>query len=244
MTLSGWGLILTFTALVALMAKPVGAWLFALYEGRATPLHRVLGPIERGFIAHRASIPRANRLACLCAAYAGLSGGAHRLYLCHPAASGVLPLNPRALAGIGADGAMNTAIAFVTNTNWQWYGGESVLSNFSQMVGLTIHNFLSAATGIAVAFALFRGFARHEAATVGNFWADCTRVTLYPAADQRDLCLFLVASGVPRPSPAGGCAHAGRRETGIVLGPVASQEAIKMLGTNGGGFQRQFGPSV
>jgi K+-transporting ATPase ATPase A chain len=111
---------------------------------------------------------------------------------------GYLPMNPRGLAGIGADGAMNTAIAFVTNTNWQWYAGESVLTNLSQMVGLTIHNFLSAATGIAVAFALFRGFARRETGTVGNFWADCAHHALSAAPASLVYALFLIASGVPQ----------------------------------------------
>lgn len=239
MTLSGWGLILTFTALVALMAKPVGAWLFALYEGRATPMHRVLGPIERGL--YRASgidptreqtwLAYALHMLAFQVALTVFTYAILRL-------QAVLPLNPRALAGIGADGAMNTSIAFVTNTNWQWYGGESVLSNFSQMVGLTIHNFLSAATGIAIAFALFRGFARHEAATVGNFWADCTRVTLYLLLPISVIyALFLVASGVPQTFASLMDAHTleGAKQS-IVLGPVASQEAIKMLGTNGGGF--------
>jgi len=239
MTMSGWGLILIFTALVALLAKPVGSWLFALYEGRTTPLHRLLGPVERGF--YRASgIDPAKEQGWL--AY-GLHMLAFQLVLtlftyAILRLQGVLPMNPRGLAGIGADGAMNTAIAFVTNTNWQWYAGESVLSNLSQMVGLTIHNFLSAATGIAVAFALFRGFARHESKTVGNFWADCTRVTLYLLLPLSiAYALFLVASGVPQTFASLVDAHTleGARQA-IVLGPVASQEAIKMLGTNGGGF--------
>ncbi|WDF75292.1 potassium-transporting ATPase subunit KdpA [Novosphingobium sp. KACC 22771] len=239
MTMSGWGLILIFTALVALLAKPVGQWLFALYEGRATALHRVLGPVERGF--YRASGIDPNR------EQGWLAYGLHMLAFqvvltlftyAILRLQGVLPMNPRGLAGIGADGAMNTAIAFVTNTNWQWYAGETVLSNFSQMVGLTIHNFLSAATGIAIAFALFRGFARHEARTVGNFWADCTRITLYLLLP---VCvvyaLFLVACGVPQTLASLVEAHTleGAKQA-IVLGPVASQEAIKMLGTNGGGF--------
>ncbi|MEO5587404.1 MAG: potassium-transporting ATPase subunit KdpA, partial [Novosphingobium sp.] len=149
-----------------------------------------------------------------------------------------LPMNPRGLPGMTADGALNTAVSFTTNTNWQWYSGEAALSNLSQMLGLTIHNFLSSATGIAVAFALFRGFARREAASVGNFWADCTRVTLYVLLP---ICLvyavFLIASGVPQTfaTSIDATTLEGARQT-IVLGPVASQEAIKMLGTNGGGF--------
>lgn len=245
MTIQGWTLILVFTAIVVALAKPMGLWLFALYEGRRTPLHAVLGPVERGFYRLAGIDPAAEQswrryavhmllfqIATLALTYAVL-----RL-------QGMLPLNPRGLAGIGADGAFNTAISFTTNTNWQWYSGEVVLSNFSQMVGLTIHNFLSAATGIAVAFALFRGFARRgtggdrESATLGNFWADMTRVTLYLLLP---ICvvyaLFLIASGVPQTFanlvPA--TTLEGVRQS-IVVGPVATQEAIKMLGTNGGGF--------
>ncbi|KMS52556.1 ATPase [Novosphingobium barchaimii LL02] len=239
MTIQGWSLILLFTALVAALAKPMGAWLFALYEGRTTPLHRVLAPVERGFYRLGGIDPGEEQhwlryglhllvfqLALLAFTYAVL-----RL-------QGVLPMNPRGLAGIGADGAFNTAVSFTTNTNWQWYSGEAALSNLSQMLGLTIHNFLSAATGIAVAFALFRGFARREAKTVGNFWADCTRVTLYlllPACIV--YALFLIASGVPQTLSAqvDTTTLEGARQA-IALGPVASQEAIKMLGTNGGGF--------
>lgn len=239
MTVQGWALILVFTAIIVALAKPMGLWLFALYEGRSTPLHRVLGPVERGFYRLAGIDPSAEQgwrryalhmlafqLVTLLFTYAIL-----RL-------QGVLPLNPRGLPGIGADGAFNTAISFTTNTNWQWYSGEVALSNLSQMLGLTIHNFLSAATGIAVAFALFRGFARREAKAIGNFWADMTRVTLYLLLP---ICcvyaLFLVASGVPQTfaSLVDATTLEGARQH-IVLGPVASQEAIKMLGTNGGGF--------
>ena len=239
MTIQGWTLILLFTAVTIALAKPMGIWLFALYEGRRTPLHRILGPIERGFYRLGGIDPAAEQgwrtyalhmllfqLVLALFTYAVL-----RL-------QAVLPLNPRELPGLGADGAMNTAISFATNTNWQWYSGEVALSNFSQMVGLTLHNFLSAATGIAVAFALFRGFARRQAVTIGNFWADCTRVTLYlllPAC--LIYALFLIASGVPQTlaSSIDATTLEGARQT-LVMGPIASQEAIKMLGTNGGGF--------
>ena len=239
MTVQGWGLILLFVALVAALAKPIGLWLFALYEGRRTPLHAVLGPVERGFYTLAGIDPTVEQgwrryamhmlifnLALLLLTYAVL-----RL-------QDVLPMNPRGLAGLTADGAMNTAISFTTNTNWQWYSGEAALSNLSQMLGLTIHNFLSAATGIAIAFALFRGFARRQVSGLGNFWADVTRVTLYLLLP---LCvvyaLYLVASGVPQ-TFAGMIEATGLEgvKQSIALGPVASQEAIKMLGTNGGGF--------
>lgn len=239
MTVQGWGLILLFVALVAALAKPIGLWLFTLYEGRRTPLHAVLGPVERGFYRLAGIDPTVEQgwrryamhmlifnLALLLLTYAVL-----RL-------QDVLPMNPRGLAGLTADGAMNTAISFTTNTNWQWYSGEVALSNLSQMLGLTIHNFLSAATGIAVAFALFRGFARRQVSGLGNFWADVTRVTLYLLLP---LCivyaLFLVANGVPQTfaSLIDATGLEGVKQS-IALGPVASQEAIKMLGTNGGGF--------
>jgi len=238
MTIQGWLLILLFAAIVVALAKPMGTWLFALYEGRTTPLHRVLGPVERGFYRLAGIDPTAEQgwrryaahmllfqLVLLLFTYAILR-------LQH-----VLPLNPRGLAPQDPHLALNTAVSFTTNTNWQSYSGET-LSILSNMLGLTIHNFLSAATGIAVAFALFRGFARREAKTVGNFWADCTRVTLYLLLP---ICLiyalFLVASGVPQTlaSSVDATTLEGVRQT-LLLGPVASQEAIKMLGTNGGGF--------
>lgn len=239
MTIAGWGLILGFVAILLALTKPVGAWLFALYEGRRTPLHLVLAPIERGFYRLAGVDPAAEQgwrryalhmllfnTALLFFTYAVL-----RL-------QGVLPGNPQGLAGLSPDLAFNTAVSFTTNTNWQSYAGETTMSNLSQMLGLTIHNFLSAATGIALAFALFRGFARRSAATIGNFWADVTRITLYLLLP---LCiiyaLFLVASGVPQ-TMAGVVdvqTLEGARQS-LLLGPVASQEAIKMLGTNGGGF--------
>jgi K+-transporting ATPase ATPase A chain len=239
MTLQGWVLIAAFVAILLALTKPVGAWLFALYEGRRTPLHVVLGPVERGFYKLAGIDPNEEQgwrryavhmllfnVALMVFTYAVL-----RL-------QGVLPWNPQGLAGLNPDLAFNTAVSFTTNTNWQSYGGESTMSNLSQMLGLTIHNFLSAATGIALAFALFRGFARRSAKTIGNFWADATRITLYLLLP---ICviygLFLVASGVPQ--TLAGMVDVQTLEgakQSLLLGPVASQEAIKMLGTNGGGF--------
>lgn len=239
MTASGWALILVFIAVLAALTKPMGMWLFALYEGRSTPLHRLLGPVERSFYKLSGIDPNEEQswrryalhmllfnLALLLFTYAIL-----RL-------QGVLPVNPQGFGAVGADGAFNTAVSFTTNTNWQWYSGEATLSNLSQMLGLTIHNFLSAATGIAIAFALFRGFARREMKTIGNFWADTTRVTMYLLLP---ICvvyaIYLIASGVPQTLAGSVDATTleGIKQT-IALGPVASQEAIKMLGTNGGGF--------
>lgn len=239
MTLQGWALILGFVAILLALTKPVGAWLFALYEGRRTPLHVVLGPVERGFYKLSGIDPEAQQgwrryalhmlifnVALMVFTYAVL-----RLQF-------YLPGNPQGLAGLTPHLAFNTAISFTTNTNWQSYGGESTMSNLSQMLGLTIHNFLSAATGIALAFALFRGFAGRETKNLGNFWADVTRITLYLLLP---LCVvytvFLIASGVPQTMA--GVVNIDTLEgvrQSILLGPVASQEAIKMLGTNGGGF--------
>lgn len=239
MTIEGWTLILLFAALTVAFARPVGTFLFALYEGRRTLLHSVLSPVERGFYQLAGIDPNKEQGWRTYAVHMLLFQLVLTLFTyAILRLQAVLPLNPRELAGTSADGSMNTAISFVTNTNWQWYGGESTLSNLSQMLGLTIHNFLSAATGIAIAFALFRGFARRETGTIGNFWADCTRVTLYlllPACVV--YALFLVASGVPQTlvSSIDATTLEGVKQT-LVLGPVASQEAIKMLGTNGGGF--------
>ncbi len=239
MTFQGWILILGFVAILLALTKPVGVWLFALYEGRRTPLHVVLAPVERGFYKLAGIDPDVEQgwrryalhmllfnVMLMAFTYAVL-----RL-------QGVLPGNPQGLAGLSPNLAFNTAISFTTNTNWQSYGGESTMSNLSQMLGLTIHNFLSAATGIALAFALFRGFARRESKAIGNFWADMTRVTLYILLPISIVyALFLIASGVPQ-TMAGVVdvqTLEGAKQS-LLLGPVASQEAIKMLGTNGGGF--------
>jgi K+-transporting ATPase ATPase A chain len=150
----------------------------------------------------------------------------------------LLPLNPQGMGGVTPDLAFNTSISFITNTNWQSYAGESTFGYLVQMLGLTVHNFVSAATGIALALALIRGFARRSARTVGNFWVDLTRCTLYVLLPMSIvMALFLVWQGVPQNLGAYIGAHTleGAKQL-IAQGPVASQEAIKMLGTNGGGF--------
>jgi potassium-transporting ATPase potassium-binding subunit len=239
MTLQGWILILVFVGILLALTKPVGAWLYALYEGRRTPLHVVLGPIETGFYKLAGIDPNEEQSWRRYAVHMLLFNFVLMVFTYAVLRlQGVLPLNGLGYAGVGPDGAFNTAVSFTTNTNWQWYSGEAALSNLSQMLGLTIHNFLSAATGIALAFALFRGFARREMKSLGNFWADVTRVTLYLLVP---ICfvyaLFLIASGVPQTLAASVDVSTleGVKQT-LALGPVASQEAIKMLGTNGGGF--------
>jgi K+-transporting ATPase ATPase A chain len=239
MTFNGWMQIALLCALVLALTRPLGGFLTRLYAGERTVLHPVLSPLERGFyrlagvrheaeqgwVAYALAMLAFNALG-FCAVY-----GLLRL-------QGALPLNPQGFAGVAPDLALNTAVSFVTNTNWQSYGGETTLSYASQMWALTVQNFVSAATGMAVAVALVRGFARRSASGLGNFWADITRSTLYlllPACVA--LSLAYVAMGVPQTLSASVTAKTleGAEQT-IALGPVASQLAIKMLGTNGGGF--------
>jgi len=239
MTIQGWILIIVFVGVLLALTKPVGAWLFALYEGRRTPLHVVLSPVERGFYRLSGIDPAEEQGWRRYAVHMLLFNGALMLFsYVVLRAQGWLPFNPQGLAAPVEHLSFNTAISFTTNTNWQSYSGESTMSNLSQMLALTIHNFMSAATGIALAFALFRGFARRETKGIGNFWADITRITLYLLLP---VCLIyagvLIANGVPQ-TLAGTVDVStleGARQT-LAIGPVASQEAIKMLGTNGGGF--------
>ncbi len=239
MTVQGWLLIALFTALLVAITKPFGVWLFALYEGRRTPLHAVLGPVERAFYALSGVDPDEDMGWRRYAVHVILFSlfGVLSLYAILRLQAG-LPINPQGLAALPEHLAFNTAVSFVTNTNWQSYSGESTMSNLSQMAGLAVHNFLSAATGIAIAFAVIRGFARKEANGLGNFWADLTRITLYLLLPACIIyALVLVALGVPQTFAGSVVATTleGAKQT-LALGPVASQEAIKMLGTNGGGF--------
>lgn len=235
MTLAGWSMILLFTVLFVALAKPAGDWMYALYVRETLPI----GGIERGFYRLAGINPRVDQswvgyaVALMAFNMAGIAFMFAVLKL-----QGVLPLNPQRFAGMESWLAFNTAVSFVTNTNWQNYGGESSLSHLSQMLGCTVQNFLSAATGIAVAFAFIRGFARRQVTGIGNFWVDVTRVTLYlllPASIV--LALVYVMLGVPQTFVASATATTmeGAKQV-IALGPVASQLAIKMLGTNGGGF--------
>jgi len=235
MTVNGWLLIAVYVALLIAMAKPMGSWLFALYDGRALP-GRV---VEHGFYRLAGIDPDAEMswrqyaIHVLIFSFAGVL-----LTYALLRVQGMLPLNPLGMKAVDPHLAMNTAISFITNTNWQSYAGESTMSNLTQMVALTVHNFLSAATGIAVAFAVVRGFARREASGLGNFWADLTRVTLYLLLPVSIVyALVLVAGGVPQTFDGSVVATTlqGVKQT-LVLGPVASQEAIKMFGTNGGRF--------
>lgn len=239
MTINGWMQIALFCALVLALVRPLGGFLTRLYLGERTALHPVLSPIERGIYRLAGVRPEAEQgwatfaLAMLAFNLAGVVAVYGLLRL-----QGALPLNPQGFSGVAPDLALNTAVSFVTNTNWQSYGGEATLSYGSQMWALTVQNFVSAATGMALAIALVRGFARRSAKGVGNFWADLTRSVLYvllPACVA--LALVYVALGVPQTLQSYVTARTieGAEQT-IALGPVASQLAIKMLGTNGGGF--------
>ena len=239
MTVNGWVQIAVLAAIVAALTRPLGGYLMRVASGERLVLTPALGWLERG-LYRVAGVDPAQEQSWLGYALAMLvfkAGGFALLYAILRLQS-VLPLNPAGQGPLSADLAFNTAISFLTNTNWQSYGGETTMSHLSQMLGLTAQNFLSAATGIAVALAVVRGFARRSAATIGNFWADLTRITLYVLLP---VCvvgaLVLVWQGVPQTLLASVDATTleGAKQT-ISLGPVASQEAIKMFGTNGGGF--------
>ena len=239
MTINGWAQIALFCGLVLLLTRPLGGYLDNVMAGRRTLLSPVLRPVERGFY-RLAGIDPAEEQSWWVYARAMLVFhivGFAFLYLLLRVQD-LLPLNPQSLSAVAPDLAGNTAVSFLTNTNWQNYGGESTMSYLSQMAGLSVQNFLSAATGIALAVALVRGFARAESRGIGNFWADMVRITLYVLLP---FCLlltvFYVWQGVPQnlSSYVEATTLEGAKQT-IAQGPVASQLAIKMLGTNGGGF--------
>ena len=239
MTFNGWIQIALFGALVLALVRPLGGYMTRVFAGERTLLSPLLEPVERG-LYRAAGLDARHEQGWLGYATALLAFHAAGLVLLYALLrlQDALPLNPMGQGPVAPDLAFNTAASFVTNTDWQNYAGESTLSYLSQMLGLTHQNFLSAATGIALAVALIRGFSRASAATVGSFWVDLTRCTLYVLLPLcLPLALFLVAQGVPQTFSASAEATTleGAHQT-IALGPVASQVAIKMLGTNGGGF--------
>ncbi len=235
MTLTGWAQIALFSALILALTRPLGGYLTRVVQGEIS----FLRPLERAIYALCGIDPRheqswqAYALAMLCFKAACFAALYALLRL-----QAVLPLNPAGQPALSPDLAYNTAISFLTNTNWQSYAGETTMGNLAQMAGLTVQNFLSAAAGIAIAVAVVRGFARRSAKSLGNYWVDLTRITLYVLLPASILvALFFVWQGVPQTLAA--TIHAttlqGAAQT-LAIGPVASQEAIKMLGTNGGGF--------
>jgi len=239
MNWQGWAEIAFTLSVTIALGWPLGLYMARVWKGERTWLDPVLRPIERGFYALAGINPDKGQgwLSYTGAFLAFSAAGFFLLYLILRI-QGVLPLNPMHFAGMSPHLAFNTAISFVTNTNWQSYGGESTLSNGAQMAGLTVQNFASAAAGIAVAAALARAFAANRGDTLGNFWADLTRITLYILLPiSIVLALVLVAQGIPQTLAASVDAKTleGAKQT-IAVGPVASQEIIKQLGTNGGGF--------
>jgi potassium-transporting ATPase potassium-binding subunit len=239
MTLNGWLQIAIYVVLVTAPVIPLGVFMAKVFAGERTFLSPLLRPVETAFY-RTSGVDPAREQNWLSYAFAVLMFNLVGFLLLYALQrlQGVLPFNPQGLAGVSPDLALNTSISFTTNTNWQNYGGESTLSYLVQMAGLTMHNFVSAATGMAIAIALTRGFARRSAATIGNFWADLTRCTLYILLPLSiAVTLVLVWQGVPQNLSAYTEATTveGAKQV-IVQGPVASQIAIKQLGTNGGGF--------
>ncbi len=239
MTLIGWIQIALFCAVVLALTKPLGGFMTRVFNGERTFLSPVLRPVEAGIYALSGVDQKREQhwltytVAMILFQIAGFVFLYALLRL-----QDVLPFNPQGQSAVAPDLAFNTAVSFVTNTNWQNYGGESTMSYLTQMLGLTVQNFVSAATGIALAVALIRGFARSSMRTIGNFWVDMTRATLYVLLPiSIVIALVLVWQGMPQTLGAyvDATTLEGAKQS-IAVGPVASQIAIKMLGTNGGGF--------
>jgi potassium-transporting ATPase potassium-binding subunit len=239
MTAVGWLQIILFAAIIGLLTRPLGGYLTRVYAGEKTFLDLVLGRIE-GPIYRLAGIKPGAEQDWLQYAVSFLLFHALAIVSLYAILrlQAVLPLNPQDLPGVQPDLALNTAVSFVTNTSWQSYAGEITLSNLSQMTGIAVQSFLSAASGMAVAIALIRGFARRRSSTVGNFWVDLIRGALYVLLP---ICVvaafFLVTQGVPQTLAPAAIATTpeGAIQT-IARGPIASQEAIKLLSGDGGGF--------
>ena len=239
MTANGWIQILIYTAIVVALVKPLGSYMTKVFNGEKTFLSPILRPVESALYAIAGVDAKREQhwtIYTISMLLFHVFGFLVLYFLMRY--QGGLPYNPAGMTAVPEYLSFNTAVSFITNTNWQNYGGEGTMSYLVQMLGLTHQNFLSAATGIVLAVALIRGFARHSAKTVGNFWVDITRCTLYILIP---ICvpyaLFLVWQGMPQ--TLGPYVNAttleGAQQT-IAVGPVASQIAMKMLGTNGGGF--------
>ena len=238
MTPHGWLLIAVFVLLVGVTIRPLGGYMAWVFSGQCAS-NRFLGLFERAFFRLACVDPSSEQnwfnyaIALLLFNLAGMILLFGILLL-----QGSLPLNPQGFGPVAPDLALNTAVSFVTNTSWQAYAGETTLSDLSQMAGITVQSFLSAATGMAVAIAMVRGFARHGGETIGNAWVDLTRATLYILLP---ICmigaLFLASQGVPQTiaGPINASTLDGATQI-IARGPVASQEAIKLLSGDGGGF--------
>ncbi len=239
MTLHGWAQIALYALIIVIVTRPLGGYMTRVFNGERTPLSPLLRPVER-LLYQVSGIDERREQSWVIYAIAMLFfsiAGFVTLYALQRLQA-YLPFNPQGQAAVTPDLAFNTSVSFITNTNWQSYVPETTMSYLVQMAGLTVHNFLSAATGIALAVALIRGFSRRQSNTVGNFWVDMTRTTLYVLLPASIVVgLFFVWQGMPQ--NLGAYTEVTTLEGGkqlIAQGPVASQEVIKMLGTNGGGF--------
>ncbi len=239
MTVIGWVQIILYCAIIVALTPVLGGYMTRVFNGERTILAPVLRPVEAALYRAGGVNEKSEQgwLAYTIGMLLFHVGGFVILYALMRFQA-LLPFNPAEQGAVAPDLSFNTAVSFITNTNWQNYGGEGTMSYLTQMLGLTHQNFLSAATGIVLAVALIRGFARASARTIGNFWVDITRCTLYVLLP---ICvvyaLFLVWQGMPQTLGAyvDATTLEGAKQT-IAVGPVASQVAIKMLGTNGGGF--------
>jgi len=248
MNLFSWLQLILYLVVLLLLAKPLGSFMAKVYQGQRTFLDRVLGPIEQ-FIYRVSGVNPDEDMNWKTYAIAVMLFNVLGLLAVYALQrlQGVLPLNPEGLGAVTPDSSWNTAVSFASNTNWQGYGGEVTMSYLSQMLGLTVQNFVSAATGMAVLIALIRGIARHTAKGIGNFWVDLTRTTLYILLPlSLVVALALVSQGVVQTfspyktvellQPATDANGNAVIEQVLAVGPAASQIAIKQLGTNGGGF--------
>src|SRR6202011_3609318 len=239
MTIVGWVQIALFSVIVILIARPFGGYMTRVFAGERTFLAPLLRPVERA-VYWCCGVDEKEEQHWLTYAVAMLLFsivGFLTLYALQRL-QWYLPFNPQGQTGVEPSSAFNTSVSFVTNTNWQSYVPETTMGYLVQMAGLTVHNFVSAATGIALALALIRGFVRRSAKTIGNFWADLTRCVLYILLPiSIVVCLVFVWQGMPQnlSSYVDATTLEGAKQT-IAQGPVASQEVIKMMGTNGGGF--------
>ena len=232
--------IVLFMVVLLALAKPLGSFMAKVYQGESTFLDRVLGPIER-FIYRVSGINPKEEMDWKVYAIAMLAFNVLGLLFVYSLQrlQHILPLNPQGLAAVSADSSWNTAVSFTSNTNWQGYGGEVTMSYLTQMLGLSVQNFVSAATGMAVLVAFIRGIVRHTTKSIGNFWVDLTRSTLYILLPLSFvLALALVSQGVVQTFSEYKTVNGLQvsAEQNLPLGPAASQIAIKQLGTNGGGF--------
>ncbi|MBW0004820.1 MAG: potassium-transporting ATPase subunit KdpA [Hyphomicrobiales bacterium] len=239
MSIAGWLQIILVLALVVVAAVPLGGYIVRVLAGEHNLLSPVLAPVERGFY-RAAGVDERKEHGWLAYTMAMLIFSLFHLLVLYAMQrlQNYLPLDPKGFDPVAPDLAFNTSMSFVTNTNWQNYAGETTLTHFVQMLGLTVHNFLSPAVGLAMAVALARAFIRSEARTIGNFWVDMTRATLYVMLPLAVIvAVALVVLGVPQTllGSVEATTLEGAKQV-ISLGPIASQEAIKELGTNGGGF--------